>query len=77
MSHKITEKSMDMEVRQTITAYYSKDVYKRIDMVVNPAKMRVRFDVFDDIKFMSENKPAYSGQSLKHAIKIYNEVGND
>lgn len=77
MNQKITEEILDMEVKQTIKATYNKDASRRLDMIVNPAKRRIRFDVFTDLEFTSANKPIYSGQSLKQAIKIYNGVGNE
>lgn len=77
MSQKIKEESMDMEVRQTIAAHYGRGASKQIQMIVNPFKRRIRFDVFDDYRFIGDHKPVYSGQSLKFAIKKYNEVGND
>ena len=71
MTKQITEEQLDIEVKQTIAEYYEKNVYKRIDMIVNPAKRRIRFDVIDT----DRNENLYSGQSLKQAMKIYNEVG--
>jgi len=77
MNSKITEQSLDTEVKETISAYYGKHMFKRLDMIVNPAKRRIRFDVICDVGYESDNKPLYSGQSLKQAIKIYNEVKDD
>jgi len=70
MNRTITEKMLDIEAKQTIAAHYEKNIYKRLDMIVNPAKRRIRFDVIDADK----NEDLYSGQSLKQAIKIYNET---